>query len=127
MVEVAERAMAVSISAGVAACPPGAVMIHLADMPEIGADDLAAVSAAWRRGSAHVLRAASADGRPGHPVVFDASLRPALEALRGDVGAQAVLAGRKVEVVRLAGRRALIDLDTPEAWAAWAEARRSQA
>lgn len=126
LVEVKARAMSASIAAGVAACPPGAVALHLADMPEIGAAELQTVSDAWRAGTAPILRAASAGGRPGHPVVFDAAFRDALMALSGDAGARDLLAREQVELLRLAGRRALVDLDTPEAWAIWEAERRAQ-
>ena len=125
IVEVDDRAMSASIAAGVAACPPGAVSVHLADMPEIGAAEHATLASAWSRGTATILRAAAADGRPGHPVVFDASLRDALMGLRGDAGARDLMRAHEVETVRLPGMRALVDLDTPEAWAAWEAARRA--
>lgn len=126
LVEVSDRAMSASIAAGVAACPPGAVAIHLADMPEIGAAELAAVVEAWRAGHAPILRAAAADGRPGQPVVFDAALRNELACLAGDVGARAVLSRHAVETLRLPARHALVDLDTPEDWAAWEADRKAQ-
>ena len=122
-VDVTECAMAASIRAGVAACRADALMLHLADMPEIGADDLEAVARAWRGTDAPALRATAADGTPGHPVVFGRSLFPALAALEGDGGARDVLAGAAVATVPLPARRALVDLDTPEAWAAWRRER----
>jgi len=55
------------------------------------------------------------DGR-GHPVLFDASLFPALGALEGDVGARAVLdsVGNTLELLGVAGLRP-VDVDTPDA------------
>ena len=123
LVEVPERAMSVSIRAGVAACESDALMIHLADMPEIGAAEMAAVAQAWRHTEGPTLRATSADGRPGQPVVFDRALFPALVALTGDDGARDILRAHPPALVRLAGRRALVDLDTPEDWAVWRAAR----
>ena len=122
VVEVAERAMSATVRAGVAACRSDALLLHLADMPEIEADDLSAVVTAWQASDAAILRATAADGTPGHPVCFARSLFPALAALRGDDGARAVLRGRDVMRVPLPGRRALLDLDTPEAWIEWREA-----
>lgn len=126
LVEVPDRSMSASIANGVAACPAGAVLIHLADMPEIGAEDLLAMVEAWRGGIAPILRAASKDGQPGHPVVFDASLRPELMALRGDAGARPLLGRHAVDTHRLPGNHALIDLDTPEDWDAWNAMRRAR-
>ncbi len=123
VVEVDARAMSASIAAGVAACPPGPVLLHLADMPEIGAAALDAVVDGWVGGRAKIVRAAATDGTPGHPVAFDASLRAALERLDGDRGARGLIDAHDVELVRLPGRAALIDLDTPEDWADWERAR----
>lgn len=96
--------------AGLFVCP--------ADMPAIRAGDFAALAAAFRP-DGPPLRAASADGRPGHPVLFPAALLARLQVLRGDSGARAVLEAFAPQLVRLADDRALIDLDTPEDWAAW--------
>lgn len=123
IVEVPDAAegMGASIRAGVAALPEGAsgVLLLLADLPELGAGDLAAMLARHAAAPGAVLRATSADGRPGHPVVFPARLFPALAALRGDAGARAVLEGAAVVPVPLPDARATTDLDTPEAWAEW--------
>lgn len=109
-----------SIAAGVSG-GAGPVMLVLADMPEITAADLHLLATLAARAPEAILRAAAADGTPGHPVVFPADLRGALAALDGDTGARALLqaeAGRVV-LLPLAGRRALTDLDTPEDWADW--------
>ncbi|WGH78544.1 nucleotidyltransferase family protein [Jannaschia ovalis] len=119
LIDVDDRAMSASIRAGVAACRSDALLIHLADMPEIGAAELQAVSDAWRAGTAPILRATAADGTPGQPVVFDRALYPELRALEGDAGAKPLLPRHPVERVALPGRAALTDLDTPEDWAAW--------
>ncbi|WP_308915132.1 NTP transferase domain-containing protein [Jannaschia sp. LMIT008] len=119
IVDVADGGMSASIAAGIAACRGEAAMLHLADMPEIDATALGLVAAAWRTGDGPVLRAATSDGRPGHPVVFDRSLFPDLSALAGDGGARAVVARHGGAIVRLPGTAALVDLDTPEDWAAW--------
>lgn len=124
LVEMSDRTMSASIRAGVAACGPGAVAIHLADMPEIDAEDFEALFRAWRTCRAPILRAAAADGRPGQPTVFDASLRGSLLRLSGDLGARKIVAAHAVEILRLKGIRALTDLDTPEDWDVW-EAKRS--
>lgn len=112
--------MAVSIATGVAGLT-GPVMVVLTDMPEIRAADLHLILALSQQAPRAVLRAAGADGTPGHPVLFPADLLPELAALTGDTGARAVLRDHadRVHLVPLEGRRALVDLDTPEAWAAW--------
>lgn len=120
--------MGESLSAGLAALPPrAAVLLLLADLPEIGTREVAALIVAHRADPAAILRGASTDGRPGHPVLLPAWLRPELAALRGDSGARAVLARHpeRLRLVPLPGRAAVTDLDTPEDWAAWLARRPS--
>jgi molybdenum cofactor cytidylyltransferase len=124
----AAEGMAASIRAGLAALDPGAdaALIALADMPEIGPAHVDRLIAAFdpEEGRA-IVRAASEDGGPGHPVLFGRRFFETLGRLRGDQGARAVLADHPelVETVRTPGRAAAVDLDTPEAWAAWRAAR----
>lgn len=115
--------MAASMRAGVAAVAPGAagLMILLADLPELEADDLRGMIAAFAAAPDGILRATSATGAPGHPVIFPADLLAELAQVAGDTGARDVI-GRHRDRLRdhaLPGERAITDLDTPEAWAAW--------
>ena len=77
---------------------------------------------------ATLQRGTAEDGTPGHPVLFPRDCFPALLALSGDMGAKAVLAANipRVRDVPLPGRRALTDLDTPEAWQAWESAQAAE-
>lgn len=123
-IEVPDRAegMAASLRAGArAAAAQGAraLVVLLADMPEIGPADVARFVAAHEEAPEAVWRATTPDGRPGHPVLFPARLFPALAALAGDEGARTVLAGEAVRELPLEGGRAVTDLDTPEAWTEW--------
>lgn len=97
------------------------VLVVLADMPDVTASDLHLLIALSAHDPSAILRAASEDGTPGHPVLFPADLVPELGALTGDTGARDVLRrhGDRVHLVPLAGERALTDLDTPEDWAEW--------
>ena len=115
----AAQGMAASIRAGIAALPPGldGVLILPADMPEITAEDIRTACAAF--GGKRPLRATSADGVAGHPVLFPARLFPDLLRLGGDSGAKDLLKREGFDRVPLPGRHALTDLDTPEDWAAW--------
>lgn len=110
-----------SIRSGLAAAPPetAALMILLPDMPEIETDDMNAVIAG--RGTADVVRAATADGRPGHPVLIARELFPRLARLGGDQGLRSVIRPNqdRVRLIPRPGERALLDLDTPDEWAAW--------
>lgn len=119
---VGAQAMSASIRAGVEATPPGDVLVMLADMPEIGVEDLEAMLEAGQ-GSSKILRAATRDGTPGHPVYFPAACRPQLDSLHGDQGARSLLGSKDFEILCLAGDRARLDLDTPEDWEAWERSR----
>ena len=68
-----------------------------------------------------IVRAVSVDGKPGHPVLFGRRFFEDLGALTGDRGAKVVVKEHPEFVVDvpLSGKRALVDLDTPEDWAAW--------
>ena len=117
-----QEGMAASLRAGArvaAAHGASALIVLLADLPEIEAGDVARFVAAHGEAPEAVWRGTAAEGRPGHPVLFPARLFPALAALRGDEGAKALLAREEVRPLPLDGNRAVTDLDTPEAWAEW--------
>jgi CTP:molybdopterin cytidylyltransferase MocA len=116
--------MAASIRAGVAGLR-GPVLILLADMQDITAGDIYLMVSLHPQAPDAILRAATADGRPGHPVLFPADLLPDLARLSGDEGARGVLKrhGARVTLLPLKDDRAAVDLDTPEAWAAWRAGR----
>jgi len=105
---------------------PGGIMVLPADMPEIDAEDLKKLCAAFETAPDQIVRAVSSDGTPGHPVIFPRRCFAALAVLTGDAGARSVLEGEEVTLVPLAGNHATLDLDTPEDWAAWRGARSSQ-
>ena len=92
----ADEGMNASLRAAFAALPPGtaAAMLLLGDLPDLTEDDLKAVlDAVDLIGDTVVWRGATADGRPGHPVVFAAELFPLFAGLRGDGGGQEVMKG----------------------------------
>ena len=68
-----------------------------------------------------ILRGGTADGAPGHPAIFPRDLWPALGAVTGDEGGRSVIQSNtgRVRVIALPGPMAILDLDTPEDWAAW--------
>ncbi len=120
--------MASSIRAGISACIRAcaqcdAVIVALADMPEIGTSQLDALIAAFDPAAPRILRACAPGGRPGNPVLFPRARLDALAALHGDRGARDLLSAARAQtgLVEIAG--ADIDLDTPEEWAAWRAGR----
>ena len=127
-VENAGDGMGASLRAGLSGVPAGdAIMVLLADMPEIDAADLAAMLAAFRASPLAIHRACNALGVPGHPVIFPPWARAALMAVAGDTGAKSVLQAhtQAVRPVTLPGDHATTDLDTPEDWARWREGLRT--
>jgi molybdenum cofactor cytidylyltransferase len=95
------------------------LMIALPDMPDITAEDLADLFDAQELTSDMPLRATTEDGAPGHPVILPNRLFAHMALLKGDEGARAILKDHPPRLHLLPGQRALTDLDTPEAWAAW--------
>jgi CTP:molybdopterin cytidylyltransferase MocA len=96
-----------------------ALMVLLADLPEITLDDLHAVEAHFEKDPGQICRATDDSGKPGHPVIFPATVFDQLQGLTGDEGAKPIMARHSPRLCRLPGLRATTDLDTPEAWAAW--------
>ncbi len=120
----APEGMAASIRAALAATPADAdaVLLALGDMPEIGPAHIDALIAAYAPEEGRVIcRAVSEDGADGHPVLFGRRFFETLARLEGDRGAREIIAAHPelVERAPTPGRGAVIDLDTPEAWAAW--------
>ncbi len=101
------------------------LLLHLADMPEIETSDLSELLAEALTHPGSIVRAATKDGRPGHPVAFPARLLADLQRLTGDQGARDLISQEAdVNLVRLKDLRASVDLDTPEDWAAWRASRK---
>lgn len=113
--------LSASLKAGIDALPRTCrgLMILPADMPDITAADMVALIAAFDGET--ILRGTSADGRPGHPVLFPARDFAALRRVSGDRGGRDLLraARPRVRLLPLPGEHALTDLDTPEDWADW--------
>lgn len=99
-----------------------AVLLVLADLPDLTAEHLARVIvAAEAQPSTPILRGATEAGQPGHPVLIRKPLFDALAGLTGDEGAAPLLKARRGDtaLVPLEGDAALNDLDTQEDWARW--------
>lgn len=124
----AGEGMAASIRSGIKALPENteAVMILPADMPDLESQDLAHIASHFHDASSAILRATASDGRPGHPVLFPRRFFDDLTHLTGDQGARTLLQTEPVQYIALPKNRALTDLDTPEAWAAWRAARSAE-
>ncbi|CAB4941375.1 unannotated protein [freshwater metagenome] len=109
------QGISASLRCGVAAAAGAPwVLITLADEPLLPAAAVRAVAQA-ALAAPHGTEAVRAtwDGRPGHPVALAASLTPAIEALRGDDGARAILQGQRVLEVECGHLGAVTDVDAP--------------
>ncbi len=112
--------MAGSIATGVMALSTDieAVIVMLADMPDIDVDLLNRLIA--KAASGAIVRPVTGDGKPGNPVLFSRAQFCALATLTGDEGARDVIAANRDALVTIpAGEGIHTDLDTPEAWTAW--------
>jgi molybdenum cofactor cytidylyltransferase len=130
-VDDAAEGMNATLRAGVAALPADsdAVMVLLSDLPELTVPDIMKLlQAVVDKTKIKIWRGATEDQKPGHPVIFHRSLFPELCALTGDSGAQSVVHDHldQVELVPLPGHNARLDLDTPEDWDIWRQARLSE-
>lgn len=99
-----------------------AFMIILGDLISLTNNDLLGVLNATNIHKNKVIwRGATPDGKPGHPIIFDASFRPAFAKLHGDSGGESIVKplASQTHLHRFNDNRARHDLDTPEDWSAW--------
>lgn len=113
----ADEGMGSSLALAAAALPADteAVVIGLADMPEIASATISSLVKAWRRLGARGIVAPIFTGRRGHPVVFGAHHFAALRELSGDCGARAILQQNPgdLSLVPVDDPGVVLDLDTP--------------
>ena len=119
--EGAEHGISHSLRCGLVGIDAEAVLIVLADLPDITTADLdKIIKAAKAHPLATILRGADGNGKAGHPVLIRNALFEDLKQLVGDTGAQPVLRQHKSDTVLVPiGTAALRDLDTPEDWEDW--------
>ena len=109
-----------SVARGVAAAfadpAVDAVLLTVGDLPRLLAAHLRAMVAGFRRSGAAAL-ASCHERSVGVPAIFHRRVGGALLALRGPIGARAVLAGLGAEVVPFELPEAALDVDGPADWA----------
>ncbi len=111
-----DEGQSTSLRAGLDAAPEGsrAAIVLLGDQPEVRVNAIRdVIDWFWVHGS-QVVRAAYR-GRPSHPVLLSRPAWAGIEALRGDVGARAVMATHlgRVDLAEVGGDPPE-DVDTPE-------------
>lgn len=100
----------------------GAFMIVLGDLISLKNNDLRAVLDAMSAFPDNLIwRGATPNGKSGHPIIFDGSLRCEFEKLQGDDGAKSITIRFVAQTYlhSFSDNRACYDLDTPEEWSAW--------
>lgn len=110
--------MASSLIAGVNAAGNDAdgVLVMLADMPWVSAEDLAALISAFKAGRGLTIVRAVSAGKRGNPVILPRSTFESIRHLQGDIGARHIIETCGLPVVDVdIGPAAHLDLDTPEA------------
>ena len=111
--------MSASLRAGLRVVQQGdaaAVLIHLVDLPDVGAEVIARI---LRHAAPDALVRAVYDGRPGHPVLIGKDHWDGLLGdLQGDDGAKRYLSRHGTTLVECADLATGHDIDTPEAFEA---------
>jgi len=114
-------ALSLSLQAGVQVAREdcGGLLIHLPDMPDITTRDIDTLLAA--HSASRIVRAATTDDRPGHPVLVPCRHFHLFASLRGDQGLGRIIEAEAIPttLIPLAGERSRCDLDTPEDWRDW--------
>ena len=107
-----EEGLSASLAAGLGAVPmkAGWVLVALGDMPLVQRDTIERlIDAAGSAGAEGIVPVHA--GRRGNPVLWHASMRPALLAVRGDEGGRSLLAGCQVRTVAVDDPGVLMDVD----------------
>lgn len=112
--------MAGSLTTGLAALPAevDAVLVHLADMPLVTPEDIAALRAAFAPEAGRAICIPVHEGRRGNPVLLGREIFGALAGLSGDQGAKSIIQQHAHLIAEVpASPGVLVDIDTPEAYA----------
>jgi CTP:molybdopterin cytidylyltransferase MocA len=112
-----DEGMGASFRAGIAAVRSNAdaFVLALGDMPEITVEIIDSLAAVFRQSGKRIV-VPDFEGRNGHPVIFDGSLREELLQLGGDTGARRLIHNHPelVGTFRTKHRGVVYDVDTPE-------------
>ena len=119
----ADEGMGATMRGAVARLPTApAFMILLGDLVALETTDLTMLQDAYAANPGYLIwRGATEDGKAGHPIIFDDSLRSKFSTLAGDRGGETIVAAARDQtmLVKIPGNHARLDLDTPQDWADW--------
>ncbi|MEE2971254.1 MAG: molybdopterin-binding/glycosyltransferase family 2 protein [Pseudomonadota bacterium] len=117
--------LASSLKAGIAALPDDidGVVVCLGDMPRVTPNHLDALIAAFNPAEGRGICVPTFNGKRGNPVLWDRCYFEDMEDVAGDVGARHLIGAHEDAVfeVEMPDGGVLLDLDTPEAFAAHAK------
>ncbi|HEX2527730.1 MAG TPA: molybdopterin-binding/glycosyltransferase family 2 protein [Geminicoccus sp.] len=121
------RGLASSLATGLKAVPADAdgVIVLLGDMPKVDRKLIDRMIAAFSPADGRSIVVPVVNGKRGNPVLWSASYFARMTALEGDTGAKALIGENEQQVVEIAADddAPLVDLDTPEALAAYLDDR----
>lgn len=119
------QGLSTSLKAGLEALPPEAdgAVVCLGDMPRVSADLIDRLVAAFNPVEGRSIVLPTWRGKRGNPVLWARSFFAEMQHVAGDVGARHLIGQHAEAVVEIeaADDAALIDIDTPEAMAAFTE------
>ena len=114
--------LSASLKAGIGALPSNVdgALVALGDMPHVGAQVIDKLIAALNPAESRAVCVPLYKGKRGNPVLWGAQFFPEIGELSGDIGAKHLLAEHVDLVceVEVNDQAVLMDLDTPEAFAA---------
>ncbi len=123
--------LASSLRAGIAAVPADcdAAVVLLGDMPGVKAAHVDRLIAAFAPHEDRAICVATRQGKRGNPVLWSNAYFEDMRALEGDQGARALIRRHEAKVcdVEMEDDGVLVDLDTPEALAAYRSAQETKA
>ncbi len=115
-----EEGLSTSVKAGIGALPKDidAVMIILGDMPNISADILRKIMAAYNLAQGQSIIIPTHNGKRGNPILWDADFFGDFERLEGDMGAKILLNDYPEYITELEtlSDAIFLDIDTIEAY-----------
>ena len=117
------KGLSTSLISGINAVPDdcdGAVVM-LGDMPDVTAHTIDRLIAAFDPEEDRAICVATRDGKRGNPVLWSREFFPDIRKLEGDVGAKSLI-GENADIVcevEMADDGPLLDIDTPDALAAY--------
>ncbi len=97
------------------------VLICLGDMPLLGADEIERLIAAFNPTEGRAIIVPTRRGKRGNPVLWARRFFPEMQDIAGDVGARHLIGAypEAVTEIEMDGEGVVLDIDTPEALAAY--------